>query len=140
MAGDVGRAARIERPGLVIFQFGADVFCANASRFAEDVRGLVDGAAAPVNWLVVDAGVVTCVDYTAVRVLRDLQQDLIRLGITSVFVHPKSSLRADLDRHRLSDLIGADHIFETLHEALAVTRGQRADAVPNNPVGGQEHR
>ena len=31
-------------PGLVIFRFGADLFYANAGRFAEDVRGLVDGA------------------------------------------------------------------------------------------------
>jgi MFS superfamily sulfate permease-like transporter len=70
-------------PGLVIFQFGADLFYANAGRFAEDVRGLVDGVATPVNWLVVDAGAITSVDYSAARVLRDLQQDLIRLGIAN---------------------------------------------------------
>ena len=46
-------------PGLVIFQFGADLFYANAGRFAADVRGLVEGAATPVNWLVVDAGAIT---------------------------------------------------------------------------------
>ena len=32
-------------PGLVIFQFGADLFYANAGRFAADVRALVEGAA-----------------------------------------------------------------------------------------------
>ena len=35
-------------PGLVIFQFGADLFYANAGRFAEDVRGLVERAPTPV--------------------------------------------------------------------------------------------
>jgi MFS superfamily sulfate permease-like transporter len=65
----------------VIFQFGADLFYANAGRFAEDVRALVDGVDTPVNWLVVDAGAITSVDYSAARVLRDLQQDLNRLGI-----------------------------------------------------------
>ena len=112
-------------PGLVIFQFGADLFYANAGRFAADVRGLVEGAGTPVEWLVVDAGAITAVDYSAARVLRDLQQDLGRRSIAMVLVHTESSLRADLDRHRLTDVVGTDHIFETLHEALAAIRGQR---------------
>ena len=126
----------VSGPGLVIFQFGADLFYANAGRFAEDVRGPVDGVATPVNWLVVDAGAITGIlSASAARVLRDLQQDLIRLGIALVLVHPESSLRANLDRHRLSDVIGADHIFDTLHGALAAIRGQRVDvASATNPV------
>jgi sulfate permease, SulP family len=36
---------------------------------------------------------------------------------------------------RLSDVIGADHIFDTLHEALEAIRGQRVHAVPiSNPL------
>jgi len=128
-------------PSLVIFQFGADLFYANAGRFAADVRGLVEGAATPVNWLVVDAGAITSVDYSAARVLRDLQQDLIHRGIAMMLVHPESSLRADLDRHHLSDVIGADHIFDTLHEALAAILGQRLHTVPaSNPAGAQQQR
>ncbi len=100
-------------PGLVIFQFGADLFYANAGRFAENLRSLVEGAATPVKWLVVDAGAITSVDYSAARVLRDLQHDLIQRGTALVFVHTESSLRADFDRHRLSDVIGIDHIFDT---------------------------
>jgi SulP family sulfate permease len=123
-------------PGLVIFQFGADLFYANAGRFAADVRGLVEGAATPVNWLVVDAGAITSVDYSAARVLRDLQQDLIRRRIGLVLVHTESSLRADLRRHRLSDVIGTDHIFDTLHEALAAL--PRLHLVAKEPVAGGE--
>ena len=77
-------------PGVVIFQFGADLFYANAGRFATDVRGLVEGPVAPVNWLVVDAGAITSVDYSAASVVRDLQQDLIRRGIALVLVHAES--------------------------------------------------
>ena len=117
-------------PGLVIFQFGADLFYANAGRFAEDVRGLVEGAATPVKWLVLDAGAITSVDYSAARVLHDLQQDLISRSIALVLVHTESSLRADLKRHRLSDIIGADHIFDTLREALAAIDGQRVHPAP----------
>src|SRR4029434_5204714 len=98
-------------PGLVVFQFGANLFYANAGRFAEDVRSLIERAPTPVNWLVVDAGAITNVDYSAARVLRDLHEDLTRDGVVLVFAHAQSSLQADLDRHRLTDVIGADHIL-----------------------------
>jgi high affinity sulfate transporter 1 len=132
---------RLSGPGLVIFRFGADLFYANAGHFAADVRGLVEGAPTPVNWLVVDAGAITSIDYSAAQVLRDLLQDLIRRGITLVLVHTQSSLRADLNRHRLSNVIGAIHIFDSLHEALAAISGQRVHAMPaSNPLGEQQHR
>jgi sulfate permease, SulP family len=120
----------LSAPGLVIFQFGADLFYANAGRFAENVRGLIERSPTPVSWLVVDAGAITNVDYSAARVLRTLQDDLTRGGVVLVLVHAQSSLLADLDRHRLTDVIGARHIFETLHEAVAMIRGQRVPAGP----------
>ena len=42
-------------PGLIVYRFGADLFYANADRFADEVRALVDRAPAPVRWFVVDA-------------------------------------------------------------------------------------
>jgi SulP family sulfate permease len=118
----------LSAPGLVIFQFGADLFYANAGRFADNVRGLIEGAPTPVKWLVLDAGAITNVDYSAARVLSVLLDDLTRNDVTLVLVHAQASLLADLDRHRLTDVIGAQHIFETLHEALAMIRGQRVSA------------
>jgi SulP family sulfate permease len=120
----------VSGPGLVVFQFGADLFYANAGRFAENVRGLLEGASTPVSWLVIDAGAITSVDYSAARVLRDLQQDLIRGGVVLVLVHAQSSLQADLDRHRLTDIIGPNHVFDTLREALAAIREQRVHTAP----------
>ena len=120
----------LSAPGLVVFQFGADLFYANAGRFAENVRSLIERAPTPVHWLIIDAGAITNVDYSAARVLRTLQVDLTRDGVVLVLVHVQSSLQADLDRHRLTDVIGAQHIFETLREALATIRGQSVPASP----------
>ena len=111
-------------PDLVIFKFGADLFYANAGAFAEAVRALVERAPTPVRWLVVDAGAITSVDYSAARVLETLLVDLTRANVGLVVVHPPPSLRADLDRHRLTDIIGSQRIFESLHEALAAIRRQ----------------
>jgi sulfate permease, SulP family len=110
-------------PGLIVFQFGADLFYANAGRFAEDVRGLVDGAPSPVRWLVVDAGAMTSVDYSAARVLRALMDDLSRGGVMVLLVHAEASLLADLRRHRLADVAAPGRAFDTLREALAMVRG-----------------
>ena len=117
-------------PGLVIFRFGADLFYANAGRFGEDVHRLVEGPT-PVRWLVVDAGAITSIDYSAARVLRALQSDLRARGIVLVFVHVPVSLQSHLDRHGLTDVIGADHIFDTLRTALPALPGLRvAAAIP----------
>jgi len=113
----------LSAPGLVIFRFGADLFYANAGRFVEEVSGLVQPA--PVTWLIVDAGAITSVDYTAAREVRALHDDLTRAGVAFVLVHAPASLRADLERHHISEVIGADHVFDTLHEALAAIRAGR---------------
>ena len=110
-------------PGLIVFQFGADLFYANAGRFAEDVRGLVDGAPTPVRWLIVDAGAMTSVDYSAARVLRALVDDLSHGGVMVLLVHAEASLLGDLCRHRLADVAAPGRAFDTLREALAVVRG-----------------
>jgi sulfate permease, SulP family len=105
-------------PGLLIFQFGADLFYANAARFVNAIRGLVSGAKTPIKHLVLDAGAITSIDYSAAHVVRDQLQDLAKSGISLHIVHAETSLLSDLHRHRLFDLIGRDHIYGTLHEAL----------------------
>jgi MFS superfamily sulfate permease-like transporter len=113
----------VSGPGLVVFQFGADLFYANAGRFAADARALVDGASsAPVKWLVLDAGAITSIDYSAARVVEELQQELRQRNVTFVLVHAEPSLLSDLRRHRLLDVIAAGHVFGTLREALAAMR------------------
>jgi MFS superfamily sulfate permease-like transporter len=122
-------------PGVVIFQFGADLFYANAGRFADDVRSLVEGGSPPVRWLVLDGGAITSVDYSAARVVRALHDDLDRAGVALLLVHAQTSLLVDLERHRLGDVIGGDHVFESLHEALAAIGEQRVVAPQGDSRG-----
>jgi SulP family sulfate permease len=74
----------------------------------------------PVRWLVVDAGPITRIDYTAARSVSALKQVLVRSGVLLAFAHVGSDLRADLDRHHLTEAIGPTMLFDTLREALAV--------------------
>jgi sulfate permease, SulP family len=72
-------------PGLIIYRFGADLFYANADRFADEVRSLVDKAPASVRWFVLDAGTVTDLDYSAARTVRDLLGELTAKNVGVMF-------------------------------------------------------
>jgi SulP family sulfate permease len=109
----------VTKPGLVIYRFGAALFYANASLFAEQIRGLVGPTPSPVRWLVVDAEAITNVDYTAARVVRELHQELADRGVVLVFARMPASLKADLDRHLLTEVIGPTQFFDRLHDAVA---------------------
>ncbi|MFZ0954181.1 MAG: SulP family inorganic anion transporter [Candidatus Sulfotelmatobacter sp.] len=114
----------VTKPGVILYRFSAPLYYANANRFAEETRMLVSSAPSPVHWLIVDAGAITHVDFTAARVVCELQKDLSAQGIGLVFAHVQSDLKPDLDRHHLTETIGPDRIFDSLHEALAALRGR----------------
>ncbi len=107
-------------PGLVIYRFGAPLFYANANRFSQEIRSLVEQSAVPVRWMLVDAGAITHIDYSAARSVRELKDELTRLGIRLAFAHVGYYLRGDVDRHHLTEVIGPAMLFDTLHEAVAV--------------------
>jgi SulP family sulfate permease len=108
----------ITEPGLAIYRFGAPLFYANAGRFSDEIRDLVGPAPSLLRCVIVDAGAISRIDYTAARVVRDLQQNLADRGVELVFAHVQSDLKPDLERHQLTEVIGANRIFDRLHDAL----------------------
>lgn len=116
-------------PGLIVYWFGRDLFYANIDRFAAQARRLVTESRATVRWLVVDAGAITSVDYTSGAALQELTKDLAQKGVTLVFAHISQSLKADLDRQELTEIIGPARMFQTLRECLAAYEG-RAEKSP----------
>lgn len=114
----------ISEPGIIIFRFGAPLFYANANHFSQEVRLLAESAPSPLHWIIVDAGAITNVDFTAARVVREVAAELGNRGVGLAFAHVESDLRPDLDRHHLTPAIGAAHIFDNLHQALVALRNQ----------------
>ncbi len=109
----------VTEPGLVIYSFGATLFYANASLFTKEILGLVGPTPSPVRWLAVDAEAITNVDYTAARMVRELHEQLVDRGVVLVFARVPPSLKADLDRHLLTEVIGPAQFFDRLHDAAA---------------------
>ena len=116
-------------PGLILYRFGADLFYANATHFADEARRLVDGAPSPVHWLVIEADAITNLDYTAARVVLALIEELARRRIGIAFARVSRSLRADMDRHGVTAAVGANKLFSTRHEALAAASGTPASTI-----------
>jgi SulP family sulfate permease len=116
------RPGQQTEPGLIVYRFNSDLFYANAHRFADEVRALVGQAPSPVRCFLVDAGTIGDIDYSAAQSVRDLLDDLGRRGVAVVFARVSPYLRHDLDRHRITAMIGESRIFATLHEALTAVR------------------
>jgi SulP family sulfate permease len=117
-------------PGLIVYRFGSDLFYANANRFAEEVRALVQHAPSPVRWFLIDAEPIADIDYSAAQSVRDLLGDLGRQRVGLVFARVNAYLRSDMDRHQITATIGEARIFTTLHEAVAAVRAGALDADP----------
>lgn len=113
-------------PGLIVYQFGADLFYANSDRFAEDVRLLIGHAPTPVRWFVVDASAVTNIDYSAAQSLRALIAELQQQGVTLAFARVGPGLRDDIVRHGVAAAVGEGNLFVSLHEAVATAQAALA--------------
>jgi len=108
-------------PGLIVYRFGADLFYANEERFVSQVRALVERAPSKVQWLIVDAGAITDLDYSAAQSIRVLLDDLRLQGTQVLFGRVSPYLRSDMDRHGVAAAVGEARIFSKLHEAIAAT-------------------
>jgi SulP family sulfate permease len=108
----------VTEPGLVMYRFGAALFYANASRFSDEILGLVGPSPTTVRWVIVDAEAITDLDYSAARVVEELKQNLADSGVQLGFARVPWNTREDFDRHHLTEAIGTSWIFTRLHDAL----------------------
>jgi MFS superfamily sulfate permease-like transporter len=113
-------------PGLMVYRFGADLFYANGSLFADEVRALVEHAPTPIHWFVIEGSAITDIDYTAAQSLRTLIDDLKQREVNMVFARVTPYFRSDLDRHGITAALGEGRILGTLHEAIALARASLA--------------
>jgi len=111
-------AGAVTKPGFVLYRFGAALYYANASRFADEILTLVGPSPTSVRWLIVDAEAITNVDYSAARIVEELKKDLTNAGVVFGFARVPWDTRADFDRHHLTEAIGPSLIFNRLHDAL----------------------
>ncbi len=116
-------------PGLAVYHFGASLYYANANRFAEQILKLVEDAGSGLRWVCLDAGAIEDIDFSAARTLGETHAALAKRQVRLVVANVNPQVGAELDRYGLSDVLGADGVFDTLADATTAFqssfRGQR---------------
>ena len=108
----------VTKPGLVLYRFGANLFYANANRFAEELLCIARNSPSPIRWLIVDAEAITHLDYSAARIVQALEGDLASTGVKLGFARMPLELKSDFDRHCLTGCVDSALIFNRRHEVL----------------------
>jgi MFS superfamily sulfate permease-like transporter len=116
---DVSRHPEARRiPGLVLLRWDAPLFFANAEIFREHVLRAIDESRDAVRWIVIAAEPVTDIDLTAAEVLETLHAELAERKIALCFAELKGPVKDSLKRYGMFDMIGEDHLFPTIGEAV----------------------
>lgn len=136
-------------PGLLIYRVDGPLFFANARFVRERVREILDAQREPARLVVLDAGAVFDIDFTAARALHELHADLERRGSDLAIAEPHEPIRKVLRRTGLFRAIGHENIFPTVGAAIDAfleresedekrvrwTRTKEEDLPPEGPAG-----
>ncbi len=114
---DVGQVTE-QVPGVVVYLLYAPVWYGNASNVTSRLRKCIDSAPQPVDCLVLDANGISDIDYTGARELGDLAEELSGRGLLVGVARASQLVRDELQRSGVLDLIGADHVFPTVQDAV----------------------
>jgi high affinity sulfate transporter 1 len=121
-------------PELIVYRFGAPLFFANANTFREEVERLVDDAAAPVEWFILDAEAITDIDTTGEEALEQTVERLKKKGITFAVARASDPIPELLEHYELLALIGKDRVYPTNHAAVAAFARETGRPLPDFAV------
>ncbi|MDZ8189331.1 MAG: solute carrier family 26 protein [Nostoc sp. ChiSLP02] len=106
-------------PGLVIYRYDAPLCFANVEHFKRRALLAIEAEKTPVEWFVLNTEAIVEVDITAIDALAQLHGELAAKGITLAMTRVKQDLYKQLKRSQLLQKIGPEHVFLTLHTAIA---------------------
>jgi len=119
-------------PGLLVYRFDAPVFFANAGRLRDEILAACEDADPSIECVVLDAEAVYDIDSSGAQVLLELLASLEEQGIRFVMARVRSELRDELTVSGMEGLIGTEHIYLEVDDA--VTANQPAAAGSTSTV------
>jgi len=121
------------RPGLIVYRFNHSMYYANCEQLKSEVRELATDAQPPLSWFCLDFGAVDDVDFSAAEALQDTYQLLKERGIRLTYVEVEDTVRAELDRYGITQLIGSENVFGRIHEVEAAYTAPTTGTSPSKP-------
>ena len=122
---NVKRFAEAEtKDGVLVLRFDAPLYFANADYFKDQVRQMEEKAQTPVRLLILNAESIVGVDSSAVRMLRQLVEEGRERGRDFALAGAIGPVRDILFKNGLMDMIGKDHVFPHVHEAVEQLTGE----------------
>ncbi len=109
-------------PGLIVYEFDAPLFFANAPYFLAQVRDLVSNADEPIKCLLLDAEAIPDIDTTAADTLKELHRELSGNGIVLAIARANRPLRETMRLTGLEDLIGPENFFPSIRAGVQAFR------------------
>ncbi len=107
---------------VLIYGFNGALFFENATYFTRRLRQAVAHTKHPVHYVIIDAGAIDDIDYTAVEEMKLLYRQLSADDIQLLFAHVSPDLRIEFDRFGLTDLVGRTNMYSTLARAVQSRR------------------
>jgi MFS superfamily sulfate permease-like transporter len=108
---------------VIVAGFQAPLSFLNAYHFRRDLMGLLQAAREPPGLIVLEATGIVEIDFTAAQVLSDTISACHATGIDFAIARLESARAQDaIERFGIRQLLGSDHLFQSVEEAI---RGRR---------------
>jgi SulP family sulfate permease len=98
--------------------FATPLWYANANDFRTEMTAAIDRGDHALGLVVLDAMGMTDIDYTGARALRQLLNQLDSSGVSFAMARTSNTVRGSLARSGLLALMGEDHLFASVDEAV----------------------
>jgi SulP family sulfate permease len=108
-----------QEPGIVVAGFQAPLSFLNAYHFRRDILAALQSSPGKARLLVLEATGIVETDFTAAQILTDLVRRCHADGVDFAIARLESIRALDaMKRFGICDLLGADHIFQSVDEAI----------------------
>ena len=126
-----------QEPGIVVAGFQAPLSFLNAYHFRRDVLNVLQSKHAT-RLLVLEATGIVEIDFTAAQILSDVIRRCHADGVDFAVARLESiRAQAAMDRFGISDLLGPDHAFRSVEEAIQALGNKARPAGPRQSGGEQ---
>jgi high affinity sulfate transporter 1 len=115
---DIGRPTE-QLPGVIVYMVYAALWYGNADFVRTRIRAILDSLDPPARLLVIDANGMSDLDYTGSVALRSVVDALRSRGVDVAIARSSHALHRNIKHSGLISLIGADHFFSSVEEAVS---------------------